>query len=141
MFDLEEGRYLRCTQKPCCGDTWLSIASIPSQIGVAPFSVLKTQESVNFLYCGRSLSLPPLMFSGPGLVITFKTGEKISGGKGFVLDYTIDKPIRKQCDNGHYHCANGKCIPKSWLCNQWDGTCSKQKIESVFFFTLTNPPI
>jgi hypothetical protein len=90
------------------------------------------------------LSLPPLVFSGSGLILTFKTGDIISGGRGFVLDFTIgkfhyfwilkktnlyqlkgnicfiDKPMRNYCEDGHFHCANGKCILKSWLCNGWD---------------------
>ncbi|XP_046441338.1 low-density lipoprotein receptor-related protein 12-like isoform X2 [Daphnia pulex] len=119
MFDLEEGRHL-CSAKPCCGDTWLSILSIPSHSAqLVPMFNFPVQDTVNFLYCG-SLSLPPLVFSGSGLILTFKTGDIISGGRGFVLDFTIDKPMRNYCEDGHFHCANGKCILKSWLCNGWD---------------------
>ena len=137
-FDLEEGRHL-CSTKPCCGDTWLSILSIPSH-SAQPLFNFPVQDTVNFLYCG-SLSLPPLVFSGSGLILTFKTGDLISGGKGFVLDFTmgktlqlniatsslvhkmiclIDKPTRNICEDDHFHCNNGKCILKSWLCNGWD---------------------
>lgn len=105
-----------------------------------PFN-FPVQDTVNFLYCG-SLALPPLIFSGSGLILTFKTGDIITGGKGFVLDFTIgmlfrsislkqaihvtrnfshsDKPMRNYCEDGHFHCSNGKCILKSWLCNGWD---------------------
>lgn len=119
-FDLEEGRHL-CSAKPCCGDTWLSILSIPShsaQLVSMPFN-FPVQDTVNFLYCG-SLALPPLVFSGSGLILTFKTGDIITGGKGFVLDFTIDKPMRNYCEDDHFHCSNGKCILKTWLCNGWD---------------------
>ncbi|KAI9561507.1 hypothetical protein GHT06_012465 [Daphnia sinensis] len=119
-FDLEEGRHL-CSAKPCCGDTWLSILSIPShsaQLVPMPFN-FPVQDTVNFLYCG-SLALPPLVFSGSGLILTFKTGDIITGGKGFVLDFTIDKPMRNYCEDDHFHCSNGKCILKTWLCNGWD---------------------
>ena len=28
--------------------------------------------------------------------------------------------MRSYCEDGHFHCANGKCILKSWMCNGWD---------------------
>lgn len=90
LFDLEEdNKHLGCSlNKPCCGNTWLSILSIPPEPGsVSAVPLNKAQDSVNVVYCGRSLSLPPLIFSGAGLLITFKTGDTITGGQGFVLDY------------------------------------------------------
>lgn len=43
------------------------------------------------------------------IVFIFKTG----------ISFT-DKPSRSHCEDGHFHCNNGKCILKSWLCNGWD---------------------
>ena len=100
MFDVEESQY-PCDQRPCCGETWLSLSSVRSgtflsddhTIGVG---VNNEGQVVNARYCGRNLQIPPLFFTGTGLIVTFKSGHNTSGARGFRIDYLIGKNVCMQ---------------------------------------------
>lgn len=95
MFDVEETQQcdLKHGLKECCGDTWLSINSIPSKEITSPaVNFQDIQDTIGLgplLYCGKNLSMPPMVFSESDLILTFNTGKTILGGRGFVLEYVI----------------------------------------------------
>jgi len=130
LFDVEESHQcdlkhdLKHDLKQCCGDTWLSIKSIPSEQVTSPaLNFQDIQDTIGLgplLYCGKNLSMPPMVFTASDLILTFNTGKTIIGGRGFVLDYVIDKPKQSKCEEDHFHCQNGKCVLSSWICNGWD---------------------
>ena len=69
LFDVEESTHqcdLKHDLKQCCGDTWLSITSIPSaQVTSLNLDVQGTQGTIGLgpvQYCGKNLSMPPMVF-------------------------------------------------------------------------------
>lgn len=53
----------------------------------------------------------------------------------------IDKPTRSVCEDGHFHCNNGKCILKSWLCNGWDECGDSSDEQNCTGNNLSQPKI
>ena len=47
------------------------------------------QENINLHYCGRNMSIPPLVYSGSVLFINYRAGFHDSVGRGFIIDYLI----------------------------------------------------
>ncbi|XP_066480235.1 low-density lipoprotein receptor-related protein 12 [Tiliqua scincoides] len=104
-----------------CSSDWLTIGAYKNVEG--------------YRACGSSIP-SPYISSQDHVWIRFHSDDSVSR-KGFRLTYFVGKPAEPSCDCNQFHCANGKCIPESWKCNNMDecGDNSDEEICAKF-----NPP-
>ncbi|KAK9403099.1 low-density lipoprotein receptor-related protein 12 [Crotalus adamanteus] len=82
----------------------------------------------NYRVCGSSVP-SPYISSQDHVWIRFHSDDIISR-KGFRLTYFAGKSSELSCDCNQFHCANGKCVPESWKCNdmdEWNFHCKNNR--------------
>ncbi|OPJ83749.1 low-density lipoprotein receptor-related protein 12 isoform A [Patagioenas fasciata monilis] len=104
-----------------CSSDWLTIGSYKNMEG--------------YRACGSSIP-SPYISSQDHVWIRFHSDDSISR-KGFRLAYFAGKSDEPSCDCDQFHCANGKCIPESWKCNNMD-ECGDNSDEEIC--AKANPP-
>uniref|UniRef100_A0A8C2SPS2 Low-density lipoprotein receptor-related protein 12 n=1 Tax=Coturnix japonica TaxID=93934 RepID=A0A8C2SPS2_COTJA len=104
-----------------CSSDWLTIGSYKNIEG--------------YRACGSSIP-SPYISSQDHVWIRFHSDDSISR-KGFRLAYFAGKSDEPNCDCDQFHCANGKCIPESWKCNNMD-ECGDNSDEEIC--AKANPP-
>ncbi|CAM9291707.1 unnamed protein product [Bubo scandiacus] len=97
-----------------CSSDWLTIGSHKNIEG--------------YRACGSSIP-SPYISSQDHVWIRFHSDDSISR-KGFRLAYFAGKSDEPNCDCDQFHCANGKCIPESWKCNNMD-ECGDNSDEEI----------
>ncbi|NXM00120.1 LRP12 protein, partial [Tyrannus savana] len=97
-----------------CSSDWLTIGSYKNVEG--------------YRACGSSIP-SPYISSQDHVWIRFHSDDSISR-KGFRLAYFAGKSDEPSCDCDQFHCANGKCIPESWKCNNMD-ECGDNSDEEI----------
>ncbi|UXI19339.1 N-alpha-acetyltransferase 15 [Sarcoptes scabiei] len=101
---------LNNTEK-CCTKNYLQIRSVSETFDSHP-----TQY-----FCGKNFNAPQNVFHSETnrVTIVFNVTEKRSvDSYGFYLKYSITPRFSAKCFANEFHCQNGKCISKKWLCNQ-----------------------
>nr|XP_005306049.1 low-density lipoprotein receptor-related protein 12 isoform X2 [Chrysemys picta bellii] len=104
-----------------CSSDWLTIGTYKNVEG--------------YRACGSSIP-SPYISSQDHVWIRFHSDDTISR-KGFRLAFFAGKSDEPRCDCNQFHCANGKCIPETWKCNNMD-ECGDNSDEEIC--AIANPP-
>lgn len=51
------------------------------------------------------------------VTVSFNATVNRDNSRGFYLSYVITSRSSHDCASNEFHCKNGKCIPRKWLCN------------------------
>ncbi|XP_055001625.1 low-density lipoprotein receptor-related protein 3 isoform X2 [Sorex araneus] len=92
-----------------------------------------------FRLCGSAI--PPAFISARDHVWIFFHSDASSSGQaqGFRLSYIRGKLGMASCQEGEFHCDNGKCLPGPWQCNSLD-ECGDGSDEGNCSLPASEPP-